>query len=181
MRLALEATIAARAVQTRQPVRMDDYSDAEDMAAQYAHSLGIRAAVGTPIVVEGRLWGLQQLRAPSTPFRLELAGTLGVVDVSGNNSALRCWSTCPAEAGGPHSSQPVVKMAAGRADIRPPECAALPMDGSPCCITRRRGPLRRRPRQREAAIAKLILHGRWRQATKALGSHGGYSAPEERR
>jgi hypothetical protein len=65
------------------------------------------------------------LKRPWVTRWIRSAG-LHTADVSGNSSALRCWSTCPAEVGGPHSSQPVVKTDAGRADIRPPEGAAFP-------------------------------------------------------
>jgi signal transduction histidine kinase len=59
MRLPLEGgSVSARAFRTRGPARQDDYSDAEGPIAEFARSLGIRAAVGTPVVVEGRLWGL---------------------------------------------------------------------------------------------------------------------------
>ncbi|MDT4951680.1 MAG: hypothetical protein QOJ37_4275 [Pseudonocardiales bacterium] len=43
--------------ETRGPARIDDYADATGPAAEIARELGIRSAVGTPINVEGRLWG----------------------------------------------------------------------------------------------------------------------------
>jgi len=42
---------------THQPVRIDEYSDARGPIAGYARSMGIRAAVGAPILVGGRVWG----------------------------------------------------------------------------------------------------------------------------
>ncbi|HEY3671241.1 MAG TPA: GAF domain-containing sensor histidine kinase [Acidimicrobiia bacterium] len=43
--------------ETGRPVRIDDYADASGMAADIAREQGIRSSVGTPIIVEGRLWG----------------------------------------------------------------------------------------------------------------------------
>jgi GAF domain-containing protein len=40
------------------PGRIDDYDEATGEAADVAHSQGVRSAVGVPILVEGRLWGL---------------------------------------------------------------------------------------------------------------------------
>jgi len=39
------------------PVRMDDYGKATGEAADVARDWGVRAAVGVPITIEGRLWG----------------------------------------------------------------------------------------------------------------------------
>jgi GAF domain-containing protein len=47
----------SRVFQTRRPVRIDDYETASGPVADDARSIGIRCAVATPIVVEGRLWG----------------------------------------------------------------------------------------------------------------------------
>jgi signal transduction histidine kinase len=43
--------------ETGKPARIDDASRATGGPAQLARTLGVRAAVGCPIVVEGRLWG----------------------------------------------------------------------------------------------------------------------------
>jgi signal transduction histidine kinase len=42
---------------SRRPARVDDFATATGAPAAHARSLGIRSAVGTPIVVEGGLWG----------------------------------------------------------------------------------------------------------------------------
>jgi PAS domain S-box-containing protein len=42
---------------TEEASRLDDWSNATGSAAAMAQTLGIRSSVGTPIVVEGRLWG----------------------------------------------------------------------------------------------------------------------------
>jgi len=51
-----EDSIAGRVLRTRRPARVDDYERAGAGEAG-ARAGGIRAAVGTPIVVDGRLWG----------------------------------------------------------------------------------------------------------------------------
>ncbi len=39
------------------PARVDDYADASGSVGSYTRDLGVASAVGTPIVVDGRLWG----------------------------------------------------------------------------------------------------------------------------
>ena len=45
----------------RRPVRMDDYGRATGAAADAAREWGFRTAVGAPITVEGRLWGVMSV------------------------------------------------------------------------------------------------------------------------
>jgi signal transduction histidine kinase len=49
--------IVGRVFRTQQPVRIDDYDNAEGPVAEKARSMGIRAAAGSPVLVGGRLWG----------------------------------------------------------------------------------------------------------------------------
>jgi GAF domain-containing protein len=49
--------VTATIQRTGRAVRIDDYATATGVIAAESHERGIRAAVGTPIVVEGRLWG----------------------------------------------------------------------------------------------------------------------------
>jgi signal transduction histidine kinase len=44
--------------ETGRPARVDDYADASGPAAGVARDWGLRSAVGVPIRVEGRLWGV---------------------------------------------------------------------------------------------------------------------------
>jgi signal transduction histidine kinase len=44
--------------ETGRPVRIDNYADASGPVTVTARETGLRSAVGTPIVVEGRLWGM---------------------------------------------------------------------------------------------------------------------------
>lgn len=50
--------VATLVFQTGRPVRIDDYDDASGPAADAARESGVRAAVGVPISVDGRLWGV---------------------------------------------------------------------------------------------------------------------------
>jgi signal transduction histidine kinase len=43
---------------TRRPARMNSYDSATGPAAAMARELGIRSAVGVPVMVQGRLWGV---------------------------------------------------------------------------------------------------------------------------
>ncbi|HEY6652561.1 MAG TPA: GAF domain-containing protein, partial [Solirubrobacterales bacterium] len=45
-------------VETERPARIDDYSTATGPAGEIAKTAGIRGAVGCPIVIQGRLWGV---------------------------------------------------------------------------------------------------------------------------
>jgi signal transduction histidine kinase len=42
---------------TGEPIRIDDYSAADGPIAEAARALSLRSIVGTPVVVEGRIWG----------------------------------------------------------------------------------------------------------------------------
>jgi signal transduction histidine kinase len=58
MRVALDGeNIAARVHRTGRAARIDDYAAASGSVAARARAAGVRSAVGSPIVVEGRLWG----------------------------------------------------------------------------------------------------------------------------
>ena len=57
-RLHLEGdSVALRVRRTQQPARFDDYRVAAGPDAETARSIGVRAVVGVPVFVEGRLWG----------------------------------------------------------------------------------------------------------------------------
>jgi PAS domain S-box-containing protein len=51
-------SVTARVRQTGRPARLDDYSVASGRLGTQMREAGIRSAVGAPIVVEGRLWGV---------------------------------------------------------------------------------------------------------------------------
>jgi signal transduction histidine kinase len=49
--------VIARVSRERRPIRLDDYSAADGAIAAQAHRNRVRSAVGSPIVVQGRVWG----------------------------------------------------------------------------------------------------------------------------
>jgi signal transduction histidine kinase len=66
-----EGELASRIFRTGRPVRTDDYAGVPGrIAAFIREELGIRSAVGNPIVVEGRLWGALIVHSKQTdpPF-----------------------------------------------------------------------------------------------------------------
>src|SRR3954470_25073514 len=58
MRWSFEAgSITGTVLRTGRTARIDNYAEATGALGRRAHELGVRSAVGSPIVVEGRLWG----------------------------------------------------------------------------------------------------------------------------
>jgi PucR C-terminal helix-turn-helix domain/GAF domain/GGDEF-like domain len=51
-------TLAAEVHRTGRPARMDSYVNATGTLAELVRAIGLRAAVGVPVIVDGRLWGL---------------------------------------------------------------------------------------------------------------------------
>ena len=51
-------SVVVRVFRTQQPARIDDYSDATGLVAENVRSIGVRAAVGVPVLAGGRLWGV---------------------------------------------------------------------------------------------------------------------------
>jgi PAS domain S-box-containing protein len=51
-------SVAATVIRTGRPARMEGYEHVPGAVGEMARELGIRSAVGAPVVVEGRLWGL---------------------------------------------------------------------------------------------------------------------------
>jgi signal transduction histidine kinase len=56
--LAGQMNLGTLVLETGRPARIDDYADATGLLADDMREEGTRSAVGTPIIVEGRLWGL---------------------------------------------------------------------------------------------------------------------------
>jgi signal transduction histidine kinase len=52
-----DASVGSMVVQTGRPARRDNLEQAADRTSAIARELGVTSTVGTPIVVEGRLWG----------------------------------------------------------------------------------------------------------------------------
>ncbi len=58
-RVSLEGeSVTATVRRTRHPARMEDYEGVPGALAELARETGLRASVGAPIVVAGRLWGI---------------------------------------------------------------------------------------------------------------------------
>jgi GAF domain-containing protein len=62
--------------QTGRPARIDDYADASGPAADLAREEGLRASVGVPITVEGRLWGVVMVSSRGAPLRADTGARL---------------------------------------------------------------------------------------------------------
>src|SRR6266576_6226534 len=58
-RVPLEGdNIVGRVFRTQQSARIDDYGDTSGQVAENVRAIGVRAAVGVPVLVGGRLWGV---------------------------------------------------------------------------------------------------------------------------
>jgi signal transduction histidine kinase len=62
-------TVAPRVQRSGRTVRIDDYGGLDDALALRLREVGIRSAVGAPIVVAGRLWGAV-IAADARPYHL---------------------------------------------------------------------------------------------------------------
>ena len=72
------ASIAAQVRQTGRPARVDSFVGATGPIAREAQALGIRASVGCPITVDGRLWGVIAASTTSdTPFPADAESRIG--------------------------------------------------------------------------------------------------------
>src|SRR5205807_4973415 len=80
--------------ETRQPARTDSYADASGPSAVAAPERGARSSVGTPIIVEGSLWGVMVVgssQEPPLPSETEarLASFTGLVATAVANAESR--------------------------------------------------------------------------------------------
>ncbi|HEX4399012.1 MAG TPA: GAF domain-containing protein [Trebonia sp.] len=66
--------VIVRVSRTQRPARIDNYGDAGGPIARYAQSVGVRVAVGTPVLAGGRLWGVMAAGS-SRPGPLPARGT----------------------------------------------------------------------------------------------------------
>jgi signal transduction histidine kinase len=89
-----ETNLATLVFETGRPARIDNYADATGPLAEDIREAGVRSAVGTPIIVEGRLWGLMaagssqdQPLPPDTEARL--ASFTGLVATAIANAEAR--------------------------------------------------------------------------------------------
>ena len=61
-------SMSAEVLRTGRPVRIDDYTDLAGSLAAEARGSGLGRVVGTPIVVDGRVWGVITMSSPDAPF-----------------------------------------------------------------------------------------------------------------
>ncbi len=61
-------TVASRVLRTGRTARIDNYTEVEGPLAETARSIGVRAVVGAPISVQGRLWGAITTGSTSEPL-----------------------------------------------------------------------------------------------------------------
>jgi hypothetical protein len=58
-RMTIDGSILAAMVQrTGRPARVDSYENTAERVAEFVRAVGVRAAVGVPVIVDGRVWGL---------------------------------------------------------------------------------------------------------------------------
>jgi GAF domain-containing protein len=91
-RFALEGeSVSARVLRTGRPARMDDYEHATGAIAATIRQMGIRFAIGVPISVEGRTWGVMTATSKGAPFPAEtesrLEGFTEIVATAISNAA----------------------------------------------------------------------------------------------
>ena len=67
---------ASQVFRTGHSVRMDDYAGATGAVGEAFRAMGVRAAVGAPIVVDGRLWGAMGAAA-TTPLPPDAESRIG--------------------------------------------------------------------------------------------------------
>ena len=51
------STLAAAVQRTGRPARVDSYENTAGRVAEFVRAVGVRAAVGVPVIVDGRVWG----------------------------------------------------------------------------------------------------------------------------
>jgi PAS domain S-box-containing protein len=67
-RFSLEGdSVSARVLRTGKPARIDDYADLAGVIPDTLRRLGIRSAIGVPISVEGRTWGVMTVTSKRDP------------------------------------------------------------------------------------------------------------------
>ena len=62
--------------ETRRAARMDDTADASGPVADAVRAVGLRATIGVPIGVEGRLWGVMLVGSRTGPLRADAEARL---------------------------------------------------------------------------------------------------------
>jgi GAF domain-containing protein len=104
--------------QTRRPARIDDPADLSVDSAQRHSEAGIRGAVGVPVSVEGRLWGVMLVESPAGPLPVGTEARLaGFTELAGTAIARGRMRPAP---GHPGRRRPATGTEDPRAPIRHP-------------------------------------------------------------
>jgi PAS domain S-box-containing protein len=96
--------VTTQVFRTGRPARVDDYSGATGKVADTVRTTGMRAAVGTPIAVDGRLWGAIVATSrdaplpPETELRLEQFTELMATAIANTESRARADRLAEAQA-----------------------------------------------------------------------------------
>ena len=78
--------IATLVFETGRPARIDNYADASGPLGVAARELGLGSSVGTPIIVEGRLWGVMIASStPEQPLPADTEARLGLFHGAGGD------------------------------------------------------------------------------------------------
>jgi signal transduction histidine kinase len=65
IRYPLEGSVSGLILETGRPARIDNYAQAPGEAQEAAREMGFRSAVGAPLTVDGRLWGVLAVASKS--------------------------------------------------------------------------------------------------------------------
>jgi signal transduction histidine kinase len=87
-------SVTATVRRTERPARMEHYDGPRGAIAELVHALGVRAAVGAPIVVDGGLWGVvianwKGEESPPSDTEERMAQFAGLLDVAIANADSR--------------------------------------------------------------------------------------------
>jgi len=89
-------------LQTGRPARLDDYVSATGAAGTLVRESGIRASVGAPVSVEGRLWGLMAVTSSDEPLPADTEARLaGFTELAATAiaNAQACYTSASATTG----------------------------------------------------------------------------------
>ena len=76
--------VSTLVLQTGRAARIDDYAGASGPAAEVARESGVRSAVGVPVSVEGRLWGVMDVASTQEPLPADIEARLaGFTELAG--------------------------------------------------------------------------------------------------
>jgi signal transduction histidine kinase len=69
-------SVSVQVLRTGRPARIDDYEHASGVIAATIRRMGVRSAIGAPISVDGRTWGVMTATSTGPPFPAETESRL---------------------------------------------------------------------------------------------------------